>query len=167
MRTKCFAQGQACIKNDDVWMQQVSFWRDCTVGIVAPVHPSSSASAYALGAPLPLLETSSIPFWETQATSSAASSKPGQVTSQDLIPPTAQLLPHLGLAQSRMLKSLGSNPHPSRACDLGKVLSLSVPQFSHLSNGITTTLSLGGCGGVGELMLAKSIEQRQVQYWPA
>lgn len=120
-----------------------------------------------LALPSPCWKLPPFPSGKTQATSSAASSKPGQVTSQDLIPPTTQLLPHLGLAQSRMLKSLGSNPHPSRACDLGKVLSLSVPQFSHLSNGITTTLSLGGCGGVGELMLAKSIEQRRVQYWPA
>lgn len=87
-------------------MQQVPFWEGLTLEILPPVNLSSSACASFLDLFLPHWECP--PFPSRKPTSFTASPNPGQVRSQDLIPPTAQLLPHLVSAppkhQSRVLK---------------------------------------------------------------
>lgn len=74
-------------------MRQVPFWEGLTLEILPPVSLSSSACASSLDLFPPHWEGP--PFPSRKPTGFTASPNPGQVKSQGLIPPTAQLLLHL------------------------------------------------------------------------
>lgn len=112
--------------------------------------------------PAPTSPSSSLPSWELPPRQSQKPSPPGSSPSQSsdqstlrssgLNPPahrpsgflTLALLPRSITSEVLEPGSLGWNPCPNThgTCKLGKVLSPSVPQFSHLTNGVAIHLPL-------------------------